>query len=172
MIDASEHIGLVYSVVKRMRLDTDDTDELIGAGMVALVRAANGFDPTKGYRFSTYAVQAIRNSVIREWQTKTMPTKGLSRQSQMTDAVLAGHGRPDPEPTLDSDDELRHQQDLIAGLLVDLTDRQREVVLMRMVGMTNTEIAKRFGSNRHSISNTYNTAVVLMRERAMGAATC
>ena len=39
--------------------------ELIAAGLLALTRAANGFDPTRGHRFRHYARRCIRNECIR-----------------------------------------------------------------------------------------------------------
>ena len=37
--------------------------ELIESGNKALIASVDGFDPTRGYRFSTYAVESIRKNI-------------------------------------------------------------------------------------------------------------
>lgn len=39
-------------------------EDLVGAGMIGLVRAAKGFKPELGYKFSTYACRGIELAVI------------------------------------------------------------------------------------------------------------
>ncbi len=44
-------------------------EELIGEALLALVIAANKFDPTKGYAFSTWAVRIMKNALIDVYNT-------------------------------------------------------------------------------------------------------
>ena len=59
----TNNIGLVHHAVKKMGLRGATYDDAVGVGQIALVKAADGYDPTKGVRFSTYATYAILNSV-------------------------------------------------------------------------------------------------------------
>lgn len=59
------NLGLVYDLIGRSRFDTLDRDEMTSEGMLALLRAADTFDPWRGYRFSTYACNAILRSFSR-----------------------------------------------------------------------------------------------------------
>ncbi len=59
------NLGLVYDLIGRTRFDNLDRDEMTSEGMMALLRAADTFDPWRGFRFSTYACNAILRAFAR-----------------------------------------------------------------------------------------------------------
>lgn len=59
------NLGLVYDLIGRSRFSTLDRDEMSSEGMMALLRAVDTFDPWRGYRFSTYACNAILRAFSR-----------------------------------------------------------------------------------------------------------
>ena len=61
----TENLGLVHACANRFRGSGVEYDDLFQAGCVGLVKAAAGFDPTLGFRFSTYAVPAILGEIKR-----------------------------------------------------------------------------------------------------------
>jgi RNA polymerase sporulation-specific sigma factor len=56
---------LVVRIASRFTRDDDDLMELIQVGSIGLWKAAEGFDPDRGFAFSTYAYHAIRNEILR-----------------------------------------------------------------------------------------------------------
>ncbi len=62
---AEGNIRLVVSVVKRYHTRRLESIELIDEGYIGLMRAAGTFDITRGYKFSTYAVRAIMQAMLR-----------------------------------------------------------------------------------------------------------
>ncbi len=60
-----ENLGLVHSCANRFRGRGVEYDDLFQAGCLGLVKAANGFDPSRGFAFSTYAVPAILGEIKR-----------------------------------------------------------------------------------------------------------
>ena len=60
-----DNLGLVHSCAKRFRGRGIEYDDLFQAGCVGLVKAAENFDPTLGYKFSTYAVPVILGEIRR-----------------------------------------------------------------------------------------------------------
>lgn len=56
-----------YYYAGKMARPGDDREELVSKAMVALVRAAQLFDPGRGLKFCTYAVRAIQNAVISHY---------------------------------------------------------------------------------------------------------
>lgn len=61
----TENLGLVHACANRFRGSGVEYDDLFQAGCVGLIKAAAGFDPKLGFRFSTYAVPAILGEIKR-----------------------------------------------------------------------------------------------------------
>ncbi len=61
----TENIGLVHSCANRFKGRGVEYEDLFQAGCVGLIKAAAGFDPEKGFKFSTYAVPAILGEIRR-----------------------------------------------------------------------------------------------------------
>lgn len=62
------------------RVPQADCDELVSAGTIGLLRAAERFDAGRGLAFSTYAVPLIRGAILddlrsRAWSTRTARAK-------------------------------------------------------------------------------------------------
>jgi RNA polymerase primary sigma factor len=59
------NLALVLTMGKRMRNSYVDFDELVSEGNMALLRAVEKFDVSRGFKFSTYACRAIVQSFSR-----------------------------------------------------------------------------------------------------------
>ena len=59
------HIGLVHSCVRRFVGRGMEYDDLFQAGCEGLIKAADGFDESRGLQFSTYAVPVILGEMRR-----------------------------------------------------------------------------------------------------------
>jgi RNA polymerase sigma factor (sigma-70 family) len=63
----ASNLRLVAMVVDRYRLPAAiATDDALQSGTIGLVRAAEKFDPARGYKFSTYAYLWIRQAITAE----------------------------------------------------------------------------------------------------------
>ena len=60
-----ENFGLVHSLASRFKGRGIEYEELFAAGCEGLVKAAKGFDESRGLKFSTYAVPVIMGEIKR-----------------------------------------------------------------------------------------------------------
>lgn len=60
-----KNLGLVHSCANRFRGRGAEYDDLFQAGCVGLIKAADNFDESKGFAFSTYAVPVILGEIKR-----------------------------------------------------------------------------------------------------------
>lgn len=60
-----KNLGLVHSCANRFRGRGAEYDDLFQAGCVGLIKAADNFDPERGFSFSTYAVPVILGEIKR-----------------------------------------------------------------------------------------------------------
>lgn len=59
------NLGLVHSCANRFKGRGVEYEDLFQAGCIGLVKATDGFDPSRGVRFSTYAVPVILGEIKR-----------------------------------------------------------------------------------------------------------
>ena len=61
----SENLGLVHACAGKFRGRGIEYDDLYQSGCIGLIKAADNFDPSLGYKFSTYAVPVIIGEIKR-----------------------------------------------------------------------------------------------------------
>lgn len=89
------NLRLVHACCKRFVGRGVEYDDLYGAGCVGLVKAAGGFQPERGFCFSTYAVPVILGEIKRLFRDGgavkvSRGLKELSQKALKTRAELSG----------------------------------------------------------------------------------
>lgn len=80
---------LAFRMARRLPANVD-VDDLIGAGMEGLVKAMDGFDPTRGIKFESYAKVRIRGAILDELRSgDTLTRYGRSRMAGVTQAIVS-----------------------------------------------------------------------------------
>lgn len=99
----TENMGLVHSCAGRFKGKGVEYDDLFQAGCVGLVKAADGFDSSRGFAFSTYAVPVILGEIRRIFRdggtvkvSRMLKEKSRSALAEREKLTLA----LDREPTL------------------------------------------------------------------------
>jgi len=114
----ADHVGLVHHVARQLaaRLSTEaDLDELVSAGSVGLMQAAESFESARGLSFSTFAVPRIRGAMLDELRRIDPMPRNVRRRtrdvSRARDALSASlHRAP-------SNTEVARQLSIDAGEL-------------------------------------------------------
>lgn len=122
------NLGLVYDMIGRTRFEQLDRDELTSEGMMALLRAADTFDPWRGYRFSTYAC----NAIIRAFSRAAMMDS--KRRSKIAGPFDVEFEKSDATATTRTDQESLFTERLGQILHLDhadLTDVEKTVLERR-----------------------------------------
>lgn len=81
----TQHLGLVHHVARQLasRLSTAaELDELVSAGSLGLIQAADSFDRDRGLSFSTYAVPRIRGAILDELRKLDHVPRNVRRRTR------------------------------------------------------------------------------------------
>lgn len=81
----AQHLGLVHHVARQLanRLSTAaELDELVSAGTLGLVQAAESFDAKRGLSFSTFAVPRIRGAILDELRKQDHVPRNVRRRTR------------------------------------------------------------------------------------------
>ena len=160
------NLRLVVSLVKKLRRDDHDLAELVSDGYVALMRAVERFDFSRGYKFSTYASWVIINSSIRDSARDHRRDRLRTGTEEMLEA--APDHRNDDYPC-EVEQELC--QDAIRRMLVPLNDRERKIIVSRF-GLEGTcqktlsQLGKELGITKERVRQLENRARFKLREIA------
>lgn len=152
-----------HSAVKR--LGVEDAEAV---GLLALTVAAMYYDPTKGYKFSTYAVRYIYNELVEEGiyattirtprylNMKNPPKRGVKNwdkykvdQERASACCHLAFETLDPSSVIDKEDEdygeqLQHDVERINDALAKIPSRLRKAIKDHYYdGVTKSEIGRR-----------------------------
>ena len=107
------NLRFVVSVAKQYQNRGLSFPDLINEGNIGLVTAANKFDETKGFKFISYAVWWIRQSIIQAISEQTrivrLPINRISSINKITNAIPYLEQEYEREPT---DEEIAQHLDL------------------------------------------------------------
>lgn len=99
----SQNLGLVHACAGRFRGRGIEYDDLYQAGCIGLIKAADNFDPSLGFKFSTYAVPVIIGEIKRMFRdggavkvSRSLKELGM-KIGRETDSFVKQFGR---EPTV------------------------------------------------------------------------
>lgn len=162
------NIRIAIHVAKKFE-GTLDPDDLIGVSALALVKAADSFEPSIGTRFSTYAARVIENEILMALRRNKKSGNDISIYAPInTDGegneyeIWEVLGDPKPEKQV----EAIENEDFIRIISEGLDDRERYVIAQWVDGVRQKNIADRLGITQPQVSRIMKRALRKMRERS------
>ncbi len=162
------NMRLVVSIAKRYSARTDNFFELVSDGTMALVRAVEKFDCSRGFKLSTYASWAIMKGYAR-----TIPDERHRRERFVTGHEdlfdLAPDTRTDEHEVRETQERASHS---INRLLEKLDSRERDIIRMRAGldhhprSMTLEEIGQQYGISKERVRQLNARAMKKLRSLA------
>lgn len=154
--------GLVYTLAGRIRRPFWMTaEDVCQEGMFGLIRAAQTFDPTRGFKFSTYACQVILRRMMRAARVGTQSAR----------EVQADYHEVSTCDTIAVD--LAHRDHVEQLLACVRSNRDRQIVRLRYGLATGSawtlqEIGARMGLTRERVRQILALSMLEMRTGAYG----
>jgi RNA polymerase sigma factor (sigma-70 family) len=154
----AEHERLVHWVVRRQWLGELSYREAVQAGRIALWRAVRGYDPQRGYAFSSYAVVAIKHAI---WQA-------VAQAKPCPQEILTPHP-PQAAPEVDERVERVLVREALTRLLGGLPHRLQLVIVARYglngeAPQTFAAIGRRLGVTRQRAHQLHTEAVLWLAD--------
>ncbi len=133
------NLRLVVSIARRFVDAANSFEDLVSEGNVPLIRAVEIFDYTRGYRFSTYATWAIRNSFVRLTpRSRRRSARYLTGTQELFDEFSDAGISP-----TEYEREHRQMTTLVSSMLASLDNRERSIVMSRF-GLDGSGSKKKF----------------------------
>ena len=122
------NLRFVVSVAKKYQHQGIGFSDLINSGNIGLITAAEKFDITRGFKFISYAVWWIRQTIMQEIQehgaTVRVPLNKQSQLSRINQAILQFEQENQRRPSVD---ELAELLDETEGRVADILGAQSRV---------------------------------------------
>lgn len=126
-------------------------DEVISAANFAVMKAYDGFDPSRGFRFTTYLRFLIQGEVSHLWRSKfngNIPDPSLGNAV----ALLDGNEPADPEPSVEELDFSRFNRAALGRAMAKLTEKDRDFIKLHYYEeMTLTAIGEQWKVTRQAV---------------------
>ena len=155
------NLRLVAHIARKYNSSEEDMEDLISIGAIGLIKAVDSFDPEKNSRLAAYAARCIDNELLMMLRSR----KKTSREVSLYEPI--GTDREGNEINLldvmiqeqpDVVEEMEKQRRLgeLYGLLdTELTDREKNVLILRYGLKNGREVTQKEIGKQLKISRSY-----------------
>lgn len=168
---ARANVRLVVAAAKRLCHTIDQLCDLVGEGLMPLMRAIDLFDAGRGHRFSTYATWAVRNQIIR-----TLRRQRNQPHLALTDEQADWQHIPDHRaPVVEETESPVLHAEVLNRLLPSLSEREQRILRARFgldgepAGQSLSQISSTLGLSKERVRQIVLIALSKLREQAVAA---
>jgi len=163
---AEENYSLVFYVVKMFQNSGVAYDELVSIAMVGYAKALNAFDTERNVKFSTYAINCIKNEILFFLRKERNHMKNSFSMNTVLSTDKNGNSLSmeetvsnldNDEKSLEQDVLLNDEISILQKSLEFLTDKEKFIItyrygLDRGIIKTQREIADTIGMSQANVS--------------------
>ncbi len=158
-----ENLRLVTLVIKKLNVNYDFND-LTSVGLIGLCKGAKSFDPSKGYKASTYLTRCIQNEIFYYFRSIRKPTNNtVSIDTPIADNLTL-------EDTIADDFDIEKNmiekdQINIAKMAMQSLNEKEKIVVVHRYGidgakkLTQEQLAKKLNTSQATVSRLYSHAI-------------
>ena len=131
------NLRLVVSIARKLRHRLTPFDDLVGEGNLVLLKAADKFDYSRGYRFSTYATLSVQRHIFRLHEK--------ARRGRWQEPNVKNDFLEELERRTESDQELIRdlkRLDVLMSAAPELLDDREQIVLRERFGLDESRTGK------------------------------
>jgi RNA polymerase sigma factor (sigma-70 family) len=157
-----KHLGLAYSILGRFDAHDWDEDDRLSEAMYILARAVERFNPWRGFRFSTYAYNAIVRALMRRLRRERRYRRLVPLQH---DTLLE---RPMKEHSFHAELYAERLKRVVEGNLAGLTELEATIIARRFPqgrghSLTFQQIGNDVGLSKERVRQVQNIALEKLR---------
>lgn len=163
---AEENYSLVFYVVKMFQGSGVSYDELVSIAMVGYAKALNSYDTERNVKFSTYAINCIKNEILFFLRKERNHIRNSISMSSVLSMDKNGNSLHLEETVSNYDLEERSVEDdiilsgdieILRKALNDLSEKERYIITYRFgldggIIKTQREIADAIGMSQANVS--------------------
>ena len=158
-----ENLRLVTLVIKKLNMNYDFND-LTSIGLIGLCKGAKSFDPSKGYKASTYLTRCIQNEIFYYFRSIRKPTNNtVSIDTHIADNLTI-------EDTIADDIDIEENMikkdriNIVKMAMNNLSEKEKIVIVHRYeIGgpkkLTQEQLAKKLNTTQPNISRLHSRAI-------------
>lgn len=165
-IIAEENLSLVFYVVKMFQNSGVSYDELVSIAMVGYAKALNAFDTERNVKFSTYAINCIKNEILFFLRKEKNHVKNNVSMNFILSTDKNGNNLSleetvsnidQNEKSLEENVMLSSDIEILMASLEELTEKERYIITYRYgldngIVKTQREIADVIGMSQANVS--------------------
>lgn len=147
ILDNQRLVYYLYEQLSKTDIVKSNKDDIVSEGMLGLIKAANTFDETKGYQFSTYAGLCIRNAMLmyirklnKHWHKEISLYTPIGEDSEGNQLCYADVIQSDGEDFGEGNNRI-----LLRESIGKLPEKDKEIMLAVITGYKQREIAAMMG---------------------------
>lgn len=170
------NLRLVAHIVKKYNTQDRETDDLISIGTIGLIKSIDTFDADKGIRLATYASRCIDNELLMMLRSGKKQSKEvylyepIGSDKEGNEINLLDVIESTDEDIIDVFELRENVIKLYDFISSSLTEREKEIILLRyglhgIKEITQREIADKLGISRSYVSRIEKKALKKLRDR-------